>query len=881
MGKTPEHDLLAECSMASIEEVFDKFDTSYQGLKEKEIEKRQAVYGKNQLLDQKKDTIFLRLRRSFVNPFSVVLFLLAVISFITGIIYDERKTSDHMSVVIILCMLLLSGIVRFLQEMKSKSITDKLTDMIESQVSVKRDRDWKDQNSEDLVAGDIVRLKAGDRVPADIRLIRARDCFVSQSVITGESGIQEKTSEKSEWVPGSLKEYSNIVFLGSTIISGEMEGVVLSVGNQTMYGSFSSNLIDRKKGFDKGANSIAWVLIRFMVILVPVVFVASGITQDNWVTAFLFALSVAVGLTPELLPMVVTACLAKGSYNMGEKQTVVKNMNAMQGFGSMDVLCVDKTGTLTGDELILEYYMDILGNEEQQVLDYAFLNSFYSTGIRNHLDHAVVKSVFDLHKKTYYQDLIDHYYKMDEIPFDYSRKISSILVNHPDKNLLIVKGSIEDVLNKCSQVEYKGRVMEKGADALRSVHEIVDDMLEDGMKILAIAKKEIAKDTIHPDDENDLILIGYIAFFDAPKKSAMSAISKLQSLNVKVKVLTGDDTAVATSICRRLNMDADYVMTGREFENLSDNDYQIAIENTTVFAELSPRQKKEIVSVLQSNGHTVGFLGDGVNDLPAMMQTDVGISVDTASGAVKEAADVILLKKDLNVLEEGILEGRRVFVNMSKYIKITASSNLGNIIAVVIASIILPFFPMTSIQLLLLNLLYDLICLVLPWDQVDHELCTKPLEWSGNRLSRFMLSFGPISSIFDIVTFAFLMFYLCPMILGGSYEMLSAAQQTYFVALFQTGWFLESMWTQVLILYLLRTKKFPIIQSRPSKIVIVITLTGIVLFTMLVMTPVGHLIGLTKLPPVYFGFLFVVVFCYLFIVTLVKKFYVQRCQSLI
>ena len=881
MNKIPQNDRLMEYSMASVKDVFEKLKTSVQGLEEEEIENRQSIYGKNRFLDGKTDTVFLRLRRSFVNPFSVVLFLLAVISLLTGTVYSERKTQDHVSVLIILCMILLSGIVRFTQELKSKNITDKLTDMIGSQVTVKRDGRWVEVNSEELVAGDVITLKAGDRVPADLRLIRARDCFVSQSVLTGESGIQEKSWEISPWIPRTLREYKNLAFLGSTVISGELEGVVFSVGNDTMYGSISSGRSDRKQGFDKGANSIAWVLIRFMVVLVPVVFLASGITQGNWITAFLFALSVAVGLTPELLPMVVTACLAKGTYNMGLKQTVVKNMNAMQGFGSMDVLCVDKTGTLTGDNLIPEYYMDILGNEDHNVLEFAFLNSVYSSGVKNHLDQAVLKAIQDLDRPLYYEALQKEYKKLDEIPFDHSRKIASILVEKEEQPLLLVKGSITAVLEKCSTVEYKGELLEKGSDAIRSVHEIVDDMLEDGMKILAVAKKEMNKTTIHPDDEQDLTLIGYLAFFDAPKKSALTAIGNLQSLHVNIKVLTGDDAAVAESICRRLNMDTSNVMTGREFETLSENEYQAAVEYTTVFAELSPRQKKEIVSILQGNGHTVGFLGDGINDLPAILQTDVGISVDTASPAVKEAADVILLKKDLNVLEEGILEGRRVFVNMSKYIKITASSNLGNIIAVVIASMFLPFFPMTSIQLLLLNLLYDLICLVLPWDQVDEELCRHPLEWSGNRLTRFMLSFGPVSSIFDMVTFAFLMFYLCPMLCGGSYAMLSYTKQLYFVSLFQTGWFLESMWTQVLILYLLRTKKFPILQSRPSGIVIFITLAGMTLFTLLVMTPLGHLIGLTKLPPIYFGFLILTVLCYLILITLVKKIYIKQGQNLI
>lgn len=881
MSQTPEHERLLNCSIASVEEVLQRLETSDKGLKEKEVQNKQAKDGKNQILDQKKDTIFLRLRRSFINPFSVVLFLLALISMITSLVNSEAKVPDHMSVVIILCMLFLSGIVRFTQELKSKHITDQLTNMIESQVEVKRDGIWKEVNSEELVEGDVVKLKAGDRVPADIRIIRARDCFVSQSVITGESGIQEKSAEKMTTMPQNLTDYNNLVFLGSTIISGEMEGVVILIGSHTMYGSFSANVADRKKGFDKGANSIAWVLIRFMVILVPVVFIASGITQGNWMTAFLFALSVAVGLTPELLPMVVTACLAKGSYTMGQKQTLVKNMNAMQGFGSMDVLCVDKTGTLTGDQLILEYYMDILGNENQEVLEAAFVNSYFSSGIKNHLDQSILRAIENLKDRTGYENLLEDCQKLDEIPFDHSRKISSILVRKENQNLLLTKGSIESILERCNQVEYKGNILGKGKNALQSAHEVVDEMLEDGMKILAVAKKNLNKNTIHPDDEKDLTLLGYIAFFDAPKKSAATAIEKLQSLHVDIKVLTGDDMAVATSICKRLKMDVHHTMTGKELQQLSDNEIQVAIERTTVFAELTPKQKKEIVSILQSNAHTVGFLGDGINDLPAMMQTDVGISVDTAAAAVKEAAEVILLKKDLNVLEEGILEGRRVFVNMSKYIKITASSNLGNIIAVVIASIFLPFFPMTSIQLLLLNLLYDFICLVLPWDQVDEELCEKPLQWSGDHLSRFMLSFGPISSVFDLVTFGFLMFYLGPLICGGSYFALSQGARLEFIAIFQTGWFLESMWSQVLILYLLRTKKFPILQSRPSKIVIFITLTGMVLFTVLAMTPPGQLLGLTTLPFIYFVFLFITVFCYLLIVTIAKKRYVKHHQSLI
>ena len=881
MNNMPVNNRVSRYSLLPVEKVLKELNTSYRGLDNKDVEEHRAEYGSNEMTKGQKDTVFLRLRRAFVNPFSVVLFLLAVISFFSGIVNKAQEVPDFRAVVVILCMLLVSGIVRLIQELRSKSITDQLVHRIQTNVTVRRKGEWVKLGFEEIVVGDIVRMHAGDRIPADLRMIQANDCYVSQSVITGESEIRQKFVEEMDREPGRITEYNNILFLGTTIISGSCEGVVLAVGEDTVYGCVSSDMIERKQGFDRGANSIAWVLIKFMIILVPVVFMACGITKGDWGTAFLFALSVAVGLTPELLPMVVTACLAKGSYNMGRRQTVVKNMNAMQGFGSMDVLCVDKTGTLTGDELHLEYYMDILGNENKQVLDFAFLNSFFHSGIRNHLDTAVIKAVKELGHDKYYHHITEEFEKTDEIPFDYDRKISSVVLKSESEKIIIAKGGIDNIFMRCGSVEYKGKIIEKSENAMQSVHEIVDEMQEDGMKVLAIAKKKIDQEKITPADENDMTLLGYIAFFDAPKKSAVSAIEKLHSLNVNVKVLTGDNRNVAMSVCRRLKIDSDCVLTGKEFEELTDNECQAEVEKTTVFAELSPKQKAEIITLLQSNGHTVGFLGDGINDLPAMLKTDVGISVDTASPAIKEAADVILLKKDLNVLEEGILEGRRAFVNMSKYIKITASSNLGNIVAIVLASIFLPFFPMTSIQLLLLNLLYDIICLVLPWDRVDFELYEQPLEWSGNTLSRFMMFFGPISSVFDIFTFGFLFLYFCPMICGGGFSTLTMEGQSHFISLFQTGWFVESMWTQVMILYLLRTKRFPILQSRPSNVVVGITLTGILVFTMMVMTPAGSLFGMTVLPWQYFIFLLLNVLCYLLVVTVAKKKYVKRYQSLI
>lgn len=876
------HRRVLDYAYTDTETLYRDFHISEQGYTEKQVEESRTQYGSNILSGRASDTVLYRLRRAFVNPFAIILLILASISFVTDVLLASNFSRNMTTVIIILSMLLISGVVRFMQELRAKSVADHLTGMIASNILVRRNNKWVGLSSTELVVGDQVRLLAGDRVPADIRLTAADDLFVSQSVITGESAILEKNTdvlvqEKAR----SYGEYTNIAFMGSAVIGGTAEGVVLAVGKDTVYGGFSGTQSSEKNGFDQGAGSIAWVLIRFMTILIPVVFVACGITQGDWFSAFLFALSVAVGLTPEMLPMVINACLAKGSAIMGSKQTVVKNINAMQGFGSMDILCVDKTGTLTGDSLILEYYMDILGNESQAVLDLAYLNSLYHTGVSNHLDVAILRYQEMPGKAGHFQELEKMHPKLDELPFNHERKFASVLVKGKEKNLLIIKGSVDEVCRRCGFVEYKGNrnVMEE--DGLASVHAVVDEMTEDGMKVLAVAYKELGQDYLDTKDEQNFVLLGYLAFFDAPKQTAAAAISKLQKLHVGIRVLTGDQESVAISICRRLGIDTAETLTGAQLENLSDDEAPIKIERTTVFSELSPKQKAQIVQTLQSNGHTVGFLGDGMNDLPAVVESDVGISVDTAAEAVREGADVILLKKDLNVLEEGIKEGRKAFANVSKYIRITASSNFGNIFSIVVASVFLPFFPMTSVQLLLLNLLYDMLCLVLPWDNVDEEICARPLEWSGRTLGRFMRFFGPISSFFDIITFSYLFFVLCPSVCGGSFAALAEGGQLRFIAVFQTGWFLESMWTQVLILHLLRTQKVPMLQSRPSRPVMVVTMLGILFFTILTFTPVGTLIGLTALPLSYFGFLVVIVLLYLLFVTLAKGRYLKKYHELL
>ncbi len=852
------------------------------GLRHEQIAQRRRKHGSNEQVKKTDTTMAHCVRRAFVNPFSIILFVLALISLLTTLLLPESYSYGQglSSVAIIGLMLLLSGTVRLIQEVRAKRVAERLTSLVQTTVSVCRDGVRREVPADEIVVGDVVYMEAGDRVPADMRLMEAQDLFVSQSVITGESRSMEKSVQPLSTPPTQSGDYANILFQGTSVTGGHGMGVVLAVGSDTVYGSLAVEPSGGRQEFDHGSSSFAWVLIQFMAVLVPIVFLASGLTKGNWLEAFLFALSVAVGITPELLPMVVNACLAKGSAQMSQKQTVVRNINAMQTLGGVDVLCVDKTGTLTGNVILLEYYMDILGNESREVLDWAYLNSHYHSGVKNHIDAAILKCGEMPGMGQHFDELVAGSELLDEQPFDYAHKYVGILLKGEEHNLHIIKGSVENVVTCCGHAMFRGERLTMEGDARESVHAVVDELMEDGMKVIAVACRQ-TQETVLTGEEGDFTLLGYLAFFDAPKASAAEAIDRLKRLKVDIRVLTGDDEKTTISVCERLKLDTDSVITGAELADISEDELPLRVEHTRIFAELAPKQKAMIVEILQRNGHAVGFLGDGMNDLPAELQADVGISVDTAAEAVRECADVILLKKDLNVLEQGILEGRKAFVNMTKYIKITASSNFGNICAVVVASVLLPFFPMTSLQLLLLNLLYDILCLILPWDNVDTEQLEMPIRWAGKSLRRFMLRFGPISSVFDVLTFAFLYFVLCPQVCGGSFRELTASGQAAFVAVFQTGWFLESMWTQVLILHLLRTSKIPQLQSKASPAVARATLLGIVLFTIFTVTSAGGYLGLTAMPAKYYGFLVVNVICYLAAVSMAKRGYYKKNRELL
>lgn len=869
-----------------VSQIYQELEISGEGLSQSQVELMRDKYGINSFSQRRNDTMLRLLRRAFINPFNIILLVLGIISLATDVVLVSNFARNATTAVIIFSMILISGTIRLVQELRAKNASKQLNRLIHESITVRRAGEVKEIPAEELVVGDIVLLAAGDRVPADLRLTKVSDLFLSQAAITGESAILEKNAQALSYSNSeSLTQLENLAFMATTVISGKGEGIVLAVGKDTLYGSFTKEDPDEKQSFQKGANSIAWVMLRFIAVLIPIVFILLQITGGRWLESFAFALSVAVGLMPEMLPMVITACLARGSLSMSKKQTIIKDINAMQGFGSMDVLCMDKTGTLTNESILLEYYMDVLGNESGQVLDLAFLNSAYHSGVCNPIDNAILACQTMPGHEQHFSDLLMRYQKEDEIPFDYSRKFVSTLVT--DKNgdcQLIMKGNISQIVSRCSHVEFRGKILPMEKNGMQSVASVVDEMLQDGMKVIAVARKKIEKqDQIIPTDENNMILMGYLAFFDAPKKTAKTSVEALKRLQVTPKILTGDQADVAASICRRVGIPSEIILTGVDLDQMTDDELGKTVENNHVFAELTPGQKVRIVSALRQNGHTVGFLGDGINDIPALCESNVGISVDTAVDAAKDAADVVLLQKDLGVLEQGILEGRKTFTNMLKYIKITASSNFGNIFSIVCASAFLPFLPMTSLQILLLNLLYDVLCIILPWDNVDEEETLSPRDWSGKTLGRFMLFFGPISSIFDIVTFLFLYYILCPLLCGGTtyLNMVDPVMQSQYVALFQAGWFLESMWTQVLILHFLRTRKIPFVQSSPSIPVVCTTFAGIIVFTSLTFTKSAGVIGLTKLPIMYFLFLFVVVLLYMLLTTVVKTVYQKKYHELI
>lgn len=873
----------------NIDVLFKTLETTNGGLNEDQVEESREKHGKNEITHGKKVSLLKRIVSAFVNPFTAILFVLAIVSTFTDIILAEPSEKNPMTVIIIMTLVLSSGLLRFVQETRSGKAAESLLKMIKTTTCVERIETGRQEIPlRDVVVGDIIHLSAGDMVPSDLRIIRAKDLFVSQSALTGESEPIEKTSESHQKCD-AITECANLAFMGTNVISGSADGVVVTVGDDTLFGEMAKSVNEKpvETSFEKGVNSVSWVLIRFMLIMVPIVLFINGFTKGDWMQAFLFAISIAVGLTPEMLPMIVTTCLAKGAVAMSKEKTIIKNLNSIQNLGSIDILCTDKTGTLTQDRVVLEYHLDVQGDENVRVLRHAFLNSYFQTGLKNLMDIGIINRTMEEqeHEATL-QNLATHYHKVDEIPFDFERRRMSVVVEDPyGKTQMITKGAVEEMLSISNFVEYKGEVLPLSQELKQIILTKVDDFNGDGLRVICVAQKTNPSPVgaFSVADEADMVLIGFLAFLDPPKESTPLAIKALKEHGVTTKVLTGDNDKVTRNICRQVGMSVDRIVLGSEIDEMSDAQLAEIAEKVSVFAKLSPQQKARIIAVLRENGHIVGYMGDGINDAPAMTVSDVGISVDTAVDIAKESADVILLEKDLMVLEKGIIEGRKTYANMIKYIKMTASSNFGNMLSVLVASAFLPFMPMMSIHLILLNLIYDLSCTAIPWDNVDKEYLLIPRKWDASSVGKFMVWIGPTSSVFDIATYLLMYFVICPAMCGGQsfHQITDPALQAQFIAIFQAGWFVESMWSQSLVIHMIRTPKIPFIQSHASWPVTLLTFTGIAVLTAIPFTPFGRMIGLAALPPVYFAWLAGIIMLYMILATIMKRVYIRRYGELL
>jgi len=847
------------------------------GLTTDEAQERLKRVGPNEVDHEKPLPAWLHLWHSYRNPFNLLLTVLAAISWLT---------EDVKATVVIGSMVALSTLIRFVQERRSNNAAESLKAMVSTTATVVR-RDMAASIAatsaqylhlplhsrpparievplRELVPGEIVALSAGDMIPADCRILVAKDLFVSQAAMTGESLPVEKFAERRRGGDSPL-ELSNIAFMGTNVVSGAATALVLETGNRTYFGTLAARVTATDRtvtAFQAGVNQVSWLLIRFALVMVPIVLLVNGFTKGDWMEAFLFALSVAVGLTPEMLPMIVTSTLAKGAVLLSRRKVIVKRLDAIQNFGAMNVLCTDKTGTLTQDRIVLERHTDVLGQVSGDVLKHAYLNSYFQTGLKNLLDRAVLEHV-ELQREL---QPVQDYRKVDEIPFDFQRRRMSVVVSErDDHNELICKGAVEEILSVCSRVQINGNTLPLDDALLAQVRQITRDLNEEGLRVVAVAMKETppAHTIYGVADECDLTLIGYIAFLDPPKESTAPALRALAAHGVTVKVLTGDNELVTAKICREVGLEVDGILLGSDIEKVDTAQLSRLVETHNVFARLSPLHKERLVHALRANGHIVGFMGDGINDAPALRAADIGISVDSAVDIAKEAADLILLEKSLMVLEEGVIEGRRTFCNMLKYIRMTASSNFGNVFSVLVASAFLPFLPMLPLQLLVQNLLYDISQIAIPFDRVDDELVTRPLKWNPGDIGRFMVFFGPISSLFDITTFLLMWF-----VFGAR----TVADQS----LFQSGWFIVGLLTQTLIVHMIRTPKLPFIESRAAWALIVMTAVIMVLGVFL---PMGSLAGYFKLqalPAAYFPWMIAIVLSYALLTTVMKRFYIRR-----
>lgn len=830
---------------ASCDLIFNKLATSPEGLSELEAQKRLQEYGFNEPAKKKKRTILVQIFSKIVNPLVIVLLVIAAFSLFFG---------EKIEALLVILMALLSVFLSFFQEYRAGKEAEKLSEMVRATATVYRNGKPREVKIREIVPGDIIDLFAGDMIPADLRIISCKDLFINQASLTGESFPIEKIAAPIQTKNGSASEATNIAFMGSSVVSGTGFGVVINTGLATQFGDLSRKLaaIVIETSFDKGIRKFTWLMIRLMLILVAVIFVINALLKHDLIEALLFSLAVAVGLTPEMLPMLVTLNLSKGAIAMSKKEVIVKRLNSIQNFGAMDVLCTDKTGTLTLDKIVLEKYCDVVRKEDKEVLQFAYLNSFYQTGLKNILDRAVLK---------YEKLVVDRYKKIDEVPFDFSRKIMSVVVENDSRHRMIVKGAPEEIFKRCSRYELDTEILDIEQLIITDLKTEFDYLSSEGFRVLAVAYKDFdnKKDAYSREDEQGLILKGYIAFLDPPKPTAKRAIETLRKLGIEFKVLTGDNELVTKKICAEVGIDIKGLVTGDAVEKASEQELCEMVKSISVFARLSPIQKEKVIRALRKNNHTVGFLGDGINDAPALKAADVGISVNNAVDIAKESADIILLKKNLMVLEDGVLEGRKTFGNILKYIKMGASSNFGNMFSMTGASLFLPFLPMQPIQVLLNNFLYDLSQVAIPSDAVDNEYVLRERPWNINYIKKFIIFIGPISSLFDFITFGVLLWVF------------RASE-----LLFGTCWFLESLCTQTLVIHVIRTGKVPFLESKPSQFLMFTSIYIVTIGLIIPFTPLGQYFKFVAPPPAFFAALILIVVAYLFLVQFVKNWFIKK-----
>ncbi|PWU15130.1 MAG: magnesium-translocating P-type ATPase [Verrucomicrobia bacterium] len=870
-------DSVRDAAIKDASEVLQALKTVPSGLTEEEAAARLEQYGPNEVAREKRHDWLQRLWVAVRNPLVVLLTVLATVSFVA-------PQGDPITGAIMLGMVFLGVSLRFIQETRADTAAAKLKAMIRVTATVVRDGQPREIPLQQLVPGDVVKLSCGDMIPGDVRLLSVKDLFVIQATLTGESMPVEKTDARDTRENVSPIERSNLCFLGTSVETGSATAAIVATGQNTYFGKIARSLTGTsvETAFERGVKKFTWLMISFMAVMVPLVFLINGLFKHNWMEAFFFAMAVAVGLTPEMLPMIVSVCLSKGALAMSKKKVIVKRLNSIQNFGAMNVLCTDKTGTLTLDHVILEIYCDVFKNVNQEVLRDAYLISHFQTGLKNVLDRAVLQ-----HQELHRELSLDQFSKVDEIPFDFSRRMMSVVVEGPDgQRQLLCKGAPEAVFAKCTHFESEGESFPMEPILVGNLIEQVNDLSEDGFRVLAVATKKIDKRPAYSKaDESELVLTGYLAFLDPPKDTATKAIAVLRQHGVAVKVLTGDNDLVTRKVCREVGINADKILLGNQVETLSDTQLAEAVETTDVFARLSPAHKQRIVKAIQRTGHVVGFMGDGINDAPALRAADVGISVDNAVDIAKESADVILLEKSLLVLEEGVLEGRKVFVNILKYIRMGASSNFGNMFSVIGASAWLPYLPMQPLQILTNNLLYDFSQVPIPTDNVGQQQVAKPRPWHIGEIAKFILFIGPISSIFDYTTFLLMWFFfkcndlalvppadLLPRFAGA----VDDPNKTYAAALFSTGWFVESLMTQTLIIHVIRTNLLPFIQSRASWQLTITTLVIMAIGAWLPYSPLSAKLGFVPLPLAYWPFLIVTLLCYVGLTQLIKTWLIKK-----